>query len=243
MTYTPRDYKLLRYGNYSMLIFSVMGLLGFAVLAGFWPPPPEYLSAAEIGKYYRENSFSIRVGMILMINGIPFYLIWGVVVSKILERLEGGAGILSKMELVGAATSSLILAIPGTIWLVAAFRPEVRTDAEIQLMYDLAWLMFDIPFMFFAVQYVSTGVAILMDKREKPLFPRWLAWLAFFDTFTFIAVLLVPFVYTGPFAWQGLISFWVVFIIFFVYLLAFMAYVPGALRKLQEEDRKNAPAG
>jgi len=235
-TFSAADFTLLKYGNYSMLVFSVLGLLGFAILAGFWPPPAEYLTPQQLGTYYRDNSFSIRLGMMIMINAIPFYLIWGAVISRILERIGDGTSTLARLELVGSVTSSIILAVPGAIWLVGAFRPELRTDAEIQLMYDLGWLMFDLPFMFFGVQYIAAGIAILMDRRKKPLFPSWLAWLGFFTTFTFVSVLFIPFVQNGPFAWHGLISFWVVFVIFFVYLLVFMFLVPQALQRLREED-------
>ncbi|GAB3377587.1 hypothetical protein NCG89_13820 [Spongiibacter taiwanensis] len=239
VTFSKTDYAILRHGNiWSMVIFCLLGLLGFAILAGFWPPPPEYLSAPEIGAYFREHSVGIRLGMLLVITAVPFYLVWGVLLSKIMERLGDGGHLLGRIELAGAATASIILALPCVIWLVAAFRPEIRSDAEIQLLYDLAWLMFDLPLLFFGAQYISAGIAILLDKRTKPLFPAWLAWLGFFDTFTFFAVLLAPFVYDGPFAWHGLISFWVVFVTFFVYLLAFMLLIPGALKRLAAEDQQ-----
>jgi len=237
MKFSNMDYAILKYGNMSILLFSILGLLGFAMLAGFWPPPQEYLTAEQLGQYYRENNLSIRIGMVIMLNAVPFYLVWGLVFQKVIDRIGDGTHLLGRMQLAGAITSSIILTVPAAMWIVGAFRPDIRTDAEIQLMYDLGWMLFDLPFLFFGVQYISAGIAILLDKREKPLFPRWIAWLGFFDTFTFIAVLMIPFVQDGPFAWHGLISFWVVFVTFFVYLLAVMMHIPGVLRRLQEEDK------
>lgn len=202
-------------------------------MAGFWPPPQAHLDAAEIAAFYRENSFGIRLGMMICLTGIPLYMMWGVGLSKIIEKIEGGAGILSRMELAGTISSSLILAVPLVIWLVPAFRADIRPDNEIQLFYDFGWMLFDLPILFFGVQYISAGVAILTDKREQKIFPSWLGFAA---TFSFVSVLMIPFLTTGPFASHGLISFWVVFVIFFVYLLAFMVMIPQALRRLAVED-------
>lgn len=239
MRFTPTEYSLLKYNNLTMLIFSILSGIGYIWLAGFWPPPPAHLNAADIAAFYRDNSFGIRLGMLICLTGIPLYMMWGVGLSKIIEKMEGGAGILSRMELAGTISSSIILAVPLVVWLLPAFRADIRPDAEIQLFYDFGWMLFDLPILFFGVQYISAGVAILTDKREQTLFPSWLAWLGFAATFSFVSVLMIPFLTTGPFAWHGIISFWVVFTIFFVYLLVFMAMIPQALRRLAAEDAEN----
>ncbi|MCV7226486.1 hypothetical protein [Mycolicibacterium komossense] len=42
------DFRMLRVAIWSVVVYCGLGLVGFAVLAGFWPPPAEYLGAAEI---------------------------------------------------------------------------------------------------------------------------------------------------------------------------------------------------
>ncbi len=64
------DYRLLRVGLWSVCVYvGLGGLLGFAVFAGFWPPPSEDLDAAGIAAYFHEHQTSIRIGMVLMAVG------------------------------------------------------------------------------------------------------------------------------------------------------------------------------
>ena len=37
--YSPADYTLLRIAMWSVAVYAGIGLLGFVVFAGFWPPP------------------------------------------------------------------------------------------------------------------------------------------------------------------------------------------------------------
>ena len=46
-------------------------------------------------------------------------------------------------------------------------------------------------------------------------YPRWVGFAAIWSAILFILGALVPFFYSGPFAWNGLIAFWLVAIIFF----------------------------
>jgi hypothetical protein len=45
---TRADYTTLRLGLWSVCVYAGLGLLGFAVFAGFWPPPGQDLDASAI---------------------------------------------------------------------------------------------------------------------------------------------------------------------------------------------------
>jgi len=234
------SYRILHFCNYSVLVVAIGGLLGFAVFAGFWPPPPAYLSASEIGSYFRENSLGIRVGMMIMFVCMPFYLTWTAVMAKIMERIQKDPmSVLPQVVRTSGVAAMLTLMLPAVYWMTAAFRPDSRSDGEIQMLYDLGWFMFDPPFVVFAIEWGAIGICMLMDKRAQPLFPSWIAWFGFFTCATFISVLLIPFLTTGIFAWHGLITFWLVFVTFFVYLFCLVPLTRRALLRLEAEDRGN----
>ncbi|HSW13994.1 MAG TPA: hypothetical protein VLI06_14205 [Solimonas sp.] len=235
------SYSILHLCNYSILILAIGGGLGFAVLGGFWPPPEAHLSAAEIGAFFRENSVGIRMGMELMFLCVPFYLTWTAAMARIMERIQKDSmNILPALIVVSGAVAMLTLLGPPIAWMTAAFRPGVRSNEEIQLLYDLGWFIFDPPFMIFAIEWGAMGICMLMDKREKPLFPPWIAWFGFFTCATFISTALIPFLTTGIFAWHGLVTFWLVFVTFFVYLFCMVPLTRKALLRLEAEDQETA---
>ncbi len=229
------DFRVLKVALWSVAAYCVLGLVGFAVLAGFWPPPAEHLSAVDIAAYFRDHSTAIRIGLVMMAAGAPFYFIWSAVLSKIIGRIEGPMGVLSTVELLGGLLTAIVTLVPPTIWLTAAFRADIRTDDSIQMFYDFGWLFFDLTFMCSVIQSVALGAAILRDRRSTPLIPRWVAWLSFLVAATYFPLVFVPFFQDGPFAWHGLISFWAVFVMFFVLIVVVTPYALKALTRLQDE--------
>ncbi|HWU20002.1 MAG TPA: hypothetical protein VN088_00640 [Nocardioides sp.] len=230
------DYLTLRIALLLVLAYVVLGLVGFAVLAGFWPPPGEDLDAAGIAAYFVQHHTGITVGMILMAAAGPFYFPWSVALSKIIGRIEGPMGALSSVELVGGLLTALVTFTPATIWLTASFRVHERSPETIHTLYDFGWMFFDTTFVCSTLQSFALGVAILRDRRDVPLLPRWTAYVAFMTGLSYVPLTVMPLVRTGPFAWSGLISFWVVFVMFFVMIAVITPYAYRALRRLEAED-------
>src|SRR5690606_2035425 len=104
-----------------------------------------------------------------------------------------------------------------------------------QLFYDFGWMFFDVTFMCSIIQNVALGVAIQRDRRAVPLYPRWIAWLSYWVALSYVPLCLMPFFHKGPFAWQGLIAFWVVFVMFFVLIIVVTPATFKALRRLEGE--------
>jgi len=233
--YRKADFTLLRAALWSVCLYVGFGLLGFAVFAGFWPPPSQDLDAAAITEYFQTHGTAIRIGMVLMVVGAPCYYTWSVALSKIISRMEGPMGPLSMTELVGGLMTALVTAVPAVVWQTATFRSESRSPETVQTLYDFGWLFFDLTFMFSFLQSVALGIAILIDRRTEPLFPRWIAYVCFLTALVYIPLTLVPFVRTGPFAWHGVLNFWAVFVMFFVLIAVLTPYAFRALRRLERE--------
>lgn len=231
----PGDFTILRIGLWAVAAYCGLGLAGFAGFAGFWPPPAEHLNADEITAYFVEHHDGLMVGMVMMAACGAFYLVWSAVLSRIISRIEGPMGILSTVELLGGMLTGLVTFTPPIFWITAALRPESRSPETVQMLYDLGWMFFDLTFVCSVLQSVALGVAILRDARSVPLFPAWVAWVAFLTAGTYCALPLMPFFTDGPFAWHGLISFWAVFVMFFVMIAVVTPYAFRALRVIEAE--------
>ena len=158
---------------------------------------------------------------------IPF----GAVIAIQMKRIEGDAApVLSVVELMAATVTSVIILVTTVMWTAAAFRPE--RAAEIILAYnDFAWILLLMTFSPFLVQFTAIGFAILSDRRDPPLLPRWAGYFNFW-----LAVLAAPgglitFFKTGPFAWNGLLAFWVPIVVFVAWFFVMTPLLILAIRR------------
>jgi len=229
------DFTVLRVCLFASVAYAGFGLAGFAGFAGFWPPPGPDLTAAEIAAFFRDNETHLKIGMTLMAICGPFYYVWSAVVSKIVSRMEGPMGILSTVELLGGLLTGIVTFTPAVLWLTAAFRADTHPDTTIQMLYDYGWFFFDMTFVCSGLQQVALGVAILRDDRAVPLLPRWVAWIALVSAGSYLSLTMVPYFHTGPFAWAGLLSFWVVFVGFFAMVACVTATGWTALKRIERE--------
>jgi len=230
------DYLVTRIGLLLVLAYVVPGLLGFAVFAGFWPPPGPDLTAQEISDYFVDHRTGLIIGMVLMAFCGPWYVTWSAAISRVIGRIEGPMGILANVQFLGGVLTGLVTFTPATIWITAAIRAESHSPETIQTLYDFGWMFFDTTFVCSALQAIAIGVAVLIDRRPTPLFPRWFAWMSFLTAACYVPLMLMPFFRTGPVAWNGVVSFWVVFVEFFLFTAVATVLTWRALRRLEDED-------
>ena len=130
------------------------------------------------------------------------------------------------------------LLIPMT-WAVIAYRAEVLDPTIIQVMND--WVWFDWLFTWppFAIWMVIIGVAVLNDHNERQVFPRWVAFYNFWCALLVFPAGLIAFFKTGPFAYNGAISFWFAVAVFFSWILV-MTWVSFRALAAEEAQYKAA---
>lgn len=144
-------------------------------------------------------------------------------------------GPLAMIEMLGGLLTGLVTFFPPVVWLTAAFRIDTRSDATIGMLFDFGWIFFDVTFFCSVLQTVALGIAILRDRRTEPLFPSWVAWLCFLVGACDLPLCVMPLVHSGPFAWNGLFNFWVVFSVFFVQIAVVTPYAYRAIGRIQRE--------
>jgi hypothetical protein len=188
------------------------------LLAGFVPPPSPTLTAVQIAHIYTNHATGIRAGMILGLVGMVGFIALVAAISAQMRRMQSRSSLPVYLQLGAGSIGVLTVMFPIMVFAITAFRPE-RDPQLTQLLNDVGWLIVIPAFPTFIAQFGAIAFGILQDQSPAPVFPRWAA---FFNAW--VALLFVPggfayFFRTGPFAWDGLLAFWVAAGAFFFWLI------------------------
>lgn len=221
----------------------VLFCAGFWWIAGLIPPPAPSWSATEITRFYLENRTRIRLGLVISMLAAALVFPFTVAIMLQIRRIEGHMSPLAYSQLGAGWTTPLLLALPMFAMGAAAYRPD-RTDPEItQALNDLGWL----PLVGFAgpavLQAIVIGVAILRDHRERPVLPRWVGYYNLWCAIGFTAGALVICFWDGPFAWNGIIAFWLALTIFGTWFVVMGAVLHRAINEQERDEVGGSPLG
>jgi len=184
--------------------------VGLLVVAGLVPAPSAADSAAKIAAFYRDNTDSIRAGLLMAMIGSALMLPFLVLIMVQLKRDDARLAPLAYTQLVAGATFFLMFLIPVVLWGVAAFRPD-RPAASTQLINDTASTIFYWAVSPGVVECAAMGIAVLMARSEHTSFPRWVGYLDLAVAVAYAGGAPAIFVKTGAFGWDGLFSLWLPF--------------------------------
>lgn len=199
--------------------FLVIYLFGFWGLAGFIPPSPPGNSAADTLAFYNANRTAIRAGQLIGIVCSGFFFVWPAAVAAQMARIEGvPLPMFAVMQYVMGAVLGLLFMLCNLIWTVAAYREDMA-PGTLQMLHDAGWLIFVMAYPEYIVQLVCIGVVGLSDKRATPWLPRWACYLTFWVAFAGIGGGFATFFKAGPFAWNGLIGFWLPVAFFLIWMV------------------------
>ena len=200
----------------------------FLLLAGFIPPHDPAKAAGQIVQIYAQHTNAIKIGMVISMMGSALLVPWGIAISGQLKRIAGARG-LADVQMVSCALLSLEFITPIAVWMAASFRFDARTPEMTQTLNDLGWILFMTVIWSLWVQLIAIGAAILIDRRAEPILPRWLGYLSLWVSLLIIPAGLVLFFKHGPFAWNGLIGFYLPLTVFVIWISSITIVVHKAL--------------
>lgn len=218
------------------LFFAGVMIVAFFAFPGFLPPMSPRLPADEVAAFFAVNAARIRFAMITFnlcaIMLIPFFM---VIVVQI-KRMATPSHVLAYSYIGAVSTGATMFAIADILWLVAAFRPG-RDPALVQLLNDMAWLIFIAPVGMFVVQNLCLALAVWLDATERPVFPRWVAPFSVVTAAAMTPAAFAVVFQTGPLAWDGAVSFWLRLGAFCVNVAVLFCVVWAAVKRQSLEDR------
>ncbi len=226
-------------------VFLFVFVVFWGIFGGNIPPIPANHPAQDLANHYRGDANLIRIGMGLAMTFVVLYMVWGLSIAKVIERgIERGTdnNVLSTLALWGAGLTVCPLLIGSAFWLTGSYRPNALDPSILQLFYDMPWLLINLAYAVTTLQMIAMGVAFLRDKRDKPLFPRWLSWMGIWVGISFALELFLPYFKTGPFARQGVVNFWIEFFLWFFWIVFVTVGVLRAITRLEAEAAEEKAA-
>ena len=214
-------------------------VVGWVLLARMVPPPAPAASAEEIKAFFLTDLTSKRIGLALCICVWGLLIPWGTAMAAQTRRAERGFPTLTLIQIACATCMATLGVIMLVLWSVAAFRPDELAADTTRMLHDIGWFIFLIDWAPVTFWMWALGAAILLDHNAVPVFPRWSAWLSIWIGLISFPGSLVLFFKTGAFAFNGLIAFWLVAGVFFVWFLVMTALL---IKTLRAQIRAQIPA-
>lgn len=227
--------------------FTAMWLIGAAPVGDFVfvPPPSASDTPAQTVANYTEHLTQVRLGCALMIFASALYAFWGMAVSVYARDAESGRPILFYCQVVCLAACVVVIMLIGFFWGLAAFRPGEVGPEVTQAWNDAGWfgvLFTAAPFTAWAW---AVAAAILLDRSQRPRFPRWVGYLNLWLGFLILPATLILFFKEGAFSQNGIFVFYMPVAVFFGWIVTMSAMVIRAVnaeRSELEADARKGPA-
>lgn len=200
------------------LSFTVIYGLVWVFLLHMMPPPSATWSADQIAHFYIEHGTSIKIGATIAGWTSGFMVPIAVVVAVQISRHETGRPVWSVLSLAGGLLMSVPLVLPPIFWGAAAFTPT-RAPEITAMMHELSMLTFVTTDQYYIFMWVAIAViALLPNKVVHTPFPRWFGYYTAWTALMFETGAIAFNVRTGPFAWNGLLAFWMPTVTFFIWI-------------------------
>lgn len=194
------------------IIFASLFFLALWLLMEFLPPPSPSLSAEQLRSDYLDNFNNIvplKTGIVLSIIACSLMIPWSAGIAIQIHRLERGRQfpLLTWTSFGAGVANAVFFIIPFMLWAGTLYRPD--RDPELVLMFnDLTWLEFVMIAPPFSIQWLCLAFAGFSAPGQS-VFPRWFLYLCAWMAVLGLPGLVAIFFFSGPFAWNGIVAFWV----------------------------------
>jgi hypothetical protein len=220
-------------------VMLILFVIGAVWLAGYWPPQKlPGANAVQVLDWYAKHNTRLKVGLVFMTSAYAVMCFYGVVMAVQTRRKEGAYPVWTYLQLTCTACGTAQIVIMGAAWAAAAFRAAgcssrnpchlVRGSAEflayahdVQMMHDFGWMILLGTWMPFTIWNIALGMAILLDKTDTPVFPRWSGYLSLLSGVSYALGSGCWFFFEGAMGWNGLLALYYVFAIFGFWVLYF----------------------
>jgi amino acid transporter len=232
----PIDYRLWKVAAFAGLAFMTVFVALWAIMSGNLPPLGANQGPEQVKAWFVDNGTRISIGTSICLTITSFYMVWSCAIAQVMRRVEGPGGLFANLEMMGGVITVAPITVAMGCFLTCALEAPILDPTVVHALYWLGWMVFDLAYMVTSFQIAAISLVFLRDRREKPLVPSFVSWWGVVTIATFFPVSLVPFVRTGPFAFNGTFNFWIAFFAWFIWCPLLSYYVIKAVDRIKAED-------
>jgi hypothetical protein len=198
---------------------TLLFLIGAVPLARFFAPPySAQHSPAEVAQFYVDNLTGIRLGCVAMCFSAALFLPFGLAIAAVIRRTDPAGVLLSWIQVASVAVATIVIVFIPIFWGIGTYRAGSVSPEITQTWNDAGWfgVLFAVPP--FSLWCVAIAVAIMRKSERSPL-PRWIGYFNLWMAFLFMPAMLMIFFKQGPFAQNGVVTFWMPVAVFFGWII------------------------
>ena len=204
--------------------------VGVWPLAHLFPPLAPAMPSAEVAAYYRDHQIGILVGAICIMTSSVLFFPFLAAIAVFMKKIEGPVSPWTYAFIMIVAYGFVTVFFSGLFFTAAAYRPEFPDDT-IHSLSDLGFFLFVMPAVPAFVQNAVTGICILGDRRRVPILPRWAGYMNLWTGVLLLPGCVVGLFKVGPFAWNGVLAFWMPAVVFGIWFNAMIFAMLGAIKR------------
>ncbi len=213
-------------------------LFGLVFVPLSWMMPPRSPANSMEGMVAFMQSPNLLLASTILTLAIGMSAIGNAVYMCQMRRMTVSP-VLRIAFVVGAMSGAIVGALfPMFCFGLGAFRDGYSPEV-LQLLYDFGYMSFIGCLGCFFLNWSCLGLAILLD--EKQTLPRWLGYYTIWQSVTEIFAMTLWVSDSGPFAWNGLMTFWFNMVLYVPWQMIVYYCIYRAIRAQPDNELDNAP--
>ncbi|TVY13237.1 hypothetical protein LARI1_G009372 [Lachnellula arida] len=199
------------------------------------PPIKPWFTPEQTTEYWRKHESGAKAGVAIMLLSAVFYLPFTATLAIQTSRIPRIHAVVPALQLACGASGVFTYVIPALVLAVIPYRLE-RNPEITQMLTDAFYFQLIMPWPTFIVQNWVFAYAILRDPGPQTIFPRGMAFFNILAPIFYLPGNAMHTAKTGPLAWNGVLGFWFIGLVFCGQLIADSICLCFAIRSEGEED-------
>ena len=216
------------------IFFTIFGLV-FVPLSWMMPPRSPSSPTANIVEFMQAHNLVIACALLTLTFGLApvsnaCYLMQ-------IKRMSVSP-VFRYTMMIGCITGGIVgMLFPMFCFGLGAFRTGYDPSI-LAMLYDFGYLAFIGSLGCFCVMWMAFGLAIILD--ENNILPKWLGYYTVWQYVTELMAAPVWIAKSGPFAWNGLMTFWFAIALFVSWQIIVYVCIFRSIRNQPDDELENA---